>query len=301
MPVVGILSFPAIEALPDLRIAFDKGLAAEGLSEGRNVRIEIRSAAGDAARLPDLAAELVRRKVNVIASVGGPPAALAAKQATSTIPIVFLTGGDPVQIGLVSSLSRPGGNVTGTYFLIASLVPKRIEIMLEMFPQARRLAILVNPANPSEGDVVVGEGTSAARLLGLEHKFFEASTKEEISSVFARIVAWRPDIVVVGPDPNFTSHRAHLVALANRYALPASYSGRQYVEAGGLMSYGPELNDIYRLAGSYVGRILKGTPPAELPVEQPTKFQLAINLKAAKALRIDVPQRLLIRADEVIE
>jgi putative tryptophan/tyrosine transport system substrate-binding protein len=299
--VIGYLSFAPISLSPHFLAAFRKGLGAEGFVDGQNVTLEFRSADGDAERLPELAADLVRRQVAVIAAPT-PPAALAAKRATQTIPVVFTSGADPVQIGLVSRLNRPGGNITGFYFLLPELVAKRLALLHELLPQTRRVAVLVNPVNRSDAQPTVQRATAAARALGLEIEVFNASTAVEIDAVLSAITSWRADALFIGPDPLFSAGRAmQPVIAAARQSLPTSGFVRDLAEAGCLMSYGPDVSDNYRQAGAYVGRILKGDKPGDLPVTQPTKYDLVINLKTAKALGVEVPQTLLARADEVIE
>ena len=297
--VVGVLG-PALDTRQHWLAAFRRGLSTEGFVEGQNVTIEYRSADGGAAELPELAAELVRRQVAVIFA-SGPPAALAAKRSTQTIPIVFVSGGDPMQMGLVSSFHRPDGNVTGFYFLATELVPKRLALLHELLPGARRVAVLVNPTNAATAEPTMRDAAAAGRALGLELQVFNASTSGEIDATFDAFASWRPEALFVGPDPLFNTERAQLVTLAARYALPVSYFQRDHVEARGLMSYGPDFAASYRQAGSYVGRLLMGARPADLPVQQPTKYELVINLKTAKALGLEVPPTLLARADEVIE
>ena len=299
-PVIGYLSGAAIKSRPTLVASFREGLGEEGFFEGKNVMIEYRTANGKAERLPELAADLVRRRVAVISSIGS-LAALAAKRATRSIPIVITTGGDPVEMGLVSSLNRPNGNITGTYFLFTGLVTKRFSLLHELAPLANRFAVLVNSADPRVAEAIVREVTIAARVLGLDVKVFNVGTPGEIDAAFADLVAWWPDALFAGPGAFLAQRRLQLATLAARHALPASYSNRVYVEAGGLMSYGPRVEDNYRQVGVYVGRILKGARPIDLPIVQPTRFELVINLKAAKALGIAVPPKLLARADEVIE
>jgi putative ABC transport system substrate-binding protein len=299
MPVVGFLS-PALDRRQHWLAAFRRGLAAEGFVEGQNVTLEYRSADGQAEGLPEFAAELVRRQVAVIFA-SGPPAALAAKRATGTIPIVFVSGGDPARMGLVSSFHRPDGNVTGFYFLGAELVAKRLALLHELLPGATRVAVLVNPTTAATAEPTARDVAVAGRMLGLDVRVFNASTGGEIDAAFAAFSSWRPEALLVGPDPLFNTERARLVTLAARHSLPASYFQRDHVEATGLMSYGPDFAHHYRLAGGYVGRLLKGTRPTDLPVQQPTKFELAINLTTAKALGLTVPPTLLARADEVIE
>jgi ABC-type uncharacterized transport system substrate-binding protein len=297
MPVVGFLG-PALGTREHWLAAFRTGLGAEGFVEGQDVMIEYRSADGAAEGLPELAADLVRRQVAVIAA-SGPPAALAAKRATQTIPIVFVSGGDPVQMGLVSSFHRPARNVTGFYFLTTELVAKRLALLSELLPGSKRVAVLVNPANAATTEPTMRDVAVAGRALRLDIQAFNASTSGEIDAAFAAFSSWRPEALFVGPDPLFNTERAQLVALAARHALPASYFQRDYVEAGGLMSYGPDYADFFHQAGVYVARIF-GARAADLPVQQPTKFGLVINLKTARALGLEVPQ-LLARADEVIE
>jgi putative ABC transport system substrate-binding protein len=298
-PVVGFLG-PGLDRRQHWVAAFRRGLGAEGFVEGRNVRIEYRSADDGAEGLPELAVDLIRREVAVLFA-SGPPAALAAKRATLTIPIVFLSGADPVQIGLVSSFHRPDGNVTGFYFPVTELPAKRLALLHEFLPTARRIAVLVNPADAATADPTIRETAVAGRALGLDIEVFKASTGADIDAVFAVLSRRRSDALLIGSDPIFNTERVQLVALAARNALPASHFQRDYVEAGGLMSYGPDYADSYRQAGAYVGRILKGARTTDLPVQLPTKLELVINLKTANALGLDVPPTLLARADEVIE
>jgi putative ABC transport system substrate-binding protein len=298
-PVVGFLG-PALDRRQHWLAAFRTGLGAEGFTDRQNVSIEYRSADGGAEQLPELAADLVRRDVAVIAA-SGPQAALAAKRATPSIPIVFLSGADPVQIGLVSSFHRPDGNITGFYFPVTELPAKRLALLHELLPTARRIAVLVNSADAVTAEPTMRGMAVAGHTLGLEIEVFNASTGPEIGSAFAALSRWRPDALFVGSDPLFITERAQLLTLAARHALPASYFQRDFVEAGGLMSYGPDYADSYRQAGAYVGRILKGARTTDLPVQQPTKLELAINLKTAKSLGIEIPPMLLARADEVIE
>ncbi|HJQ59457.1 MAG TPA: ABC transporter substrate-binding protein [Vineibacter sp.] len=297
-PVVGYLG-PVLTTRQHWLTAFRRGLGVEGFIDGQNVTIEYRSADG-AEGLPELAAELVRRPVTVIFA-SGPSAALAAKRSTQTIPIVFLSGADPVQMGLVSSFHQPVGNLTGFYFLATELVAKRLALLHELLPGAKRVAVLVNPSNAATAEPTVRDVAVASRALGLDIQVFNASTSGEIDAAFVAFSGWRPEALFVGPDPLFITERALLVTLAARHALPASYFQRGHVEANGLMSYGPDFADSYHQAGVYVGRLLKGARPADLPVQAPTKYELVINLKTAKALSLDVPAMLLARADEVIE
>jgi ABC-type uncharacterized transport system substrate-binding protein len=297
--VIGFLS-PALATRQHWLAAFRRGLGTEGFIEGQNLTIEYRSDDGGAEGLPELAADLVRRQVAVIFA-SGPPAALAAKRSTQTIPIVFLSGGDPVQMNLVSSFHRPDGNVTGFYFLATDLVAKRLALLHELLPRAKRVAVLVNPTNAATAKPTAHDVAIAGRALSLNIEIFNASTVGEIDAAFAAFSGWRAEALFIGPDPFFNTERAQLVTLAARHALPASYFQRDHVEANGLMSYGPDFANSYHQAGVYVGRLLKGARPADLPVQQPTKLELAINLKTAKALGLTVPPTLLATADEVIE
>jgi putative tryptophan/tyrosine transport system substrate-binding protein len=299
MPAVGFLG-PVLATRQHGVFAFRGGLGTEGFIEGQNVTVEYRSADGGADGLLELASELVRRPVAVIFA-SGPPAALAAKRSTQTVPIVFVSGGDPVQMGLVSSFHRPDGNVTGFHFLGAELVAKRLALLHELLPRAKRVAVLVNPTTAATAEPTARDVAVAGRVLGLDVRLFNASTGGEIDAAFAAFSSWLPEALLVAPDPLFNTERARLVTLAARHSLPASYFQRDHVEAAGLMSYGPDFAHHYRLAGGYVGRLLKGARPTDLPVQQPTKFELAINLKTAKALGLEVPPTLLARADEVIE
>jgi putative tryptophan/tyrosine transport system substrate-binding protein len=296
-PVVGFLH----ATVPGPTIAmFNAGLAEGGYIEGQNVRIEYRWAEGRYDRLPAFAADLVARKVDVIATGGGTPAARAAKNATLSVPIVFVAVGDPVGIGLVRSLARPGGNLTGVSFLAPELLPKRLEILSDLVPQARSVAALINPNNPAN-DPVVPDLERAARSRGVLLHILRATSEPEIEDAFARVLELRVGALLVGADPYFVSRREQFAALASRYGVPAFYAEREFVEAGGLISYAPSLAALYRQGGIYVGKILKGAKPADLPVEQPTRFELVINLKTAKALGLSVPQSILAGATDVIE
>ena len=298
MPVIGVLS-PAVEA-GHLMDAFRRGLAETDYVEDRNVAIEYRWAAGRYDRLPELAADLVRRKVTVIVALGN-ATALAAKAATAAIPIVFVVGEDPVKLGLVASLARPGANVTGINFFTFEVIAKRLGLLHELVPTARRVAALANPGNATVTLSMLNALETAARALGLQIQSYNAGTSQEIDAAFTALVRERADALFSLPDSFLESRRAQLAALALRHALPAAYGARTYVEAGGLMSYGASITDSHRQAGVYTGRILKGEKPADLPVLQSTKFELVINLSTAKALGLEVPPSLIARADEVIE
>ena len=300
IPVIGFLDATSDNLAEHLR-AFRGGLAETGHVEGQNVTIDFRSAEGQLDRFPSLAADLVRRQVSLIAVPGSAAAALAAKAATTTIPIAFGVPEDPVKLGLVASVPRPGGNATGINFFTAEVMAKRLGLLRELVPAAARLAVLINPANVGRGPLTRAELEPAAGVLGLRLQFYDASTNQEIDAAYARLVHERPDALFVSSDVFFTSRRVQLISLAARHALPAAYSVREFVEAGGLMSYGTNITDMYRQVGVYSGRILKGEKPADLPVLQVSKFELVINLQTAKLLRIDVPPMLLARADEVIE
>ena len=301
MPVIGYLDPRSPEAIADLLHAFRQGLKEAGFIEGENVAVLYRWAENQTDRLPALVAELVHRRVAVIATIGGPPSAFAAKAATTTIPIVFLVGEDPARLGLVASLARPGGNLTGIDFFTNELTGKRLELLRELVPAAKRIAVLVNPANSSLTEATLQDVQPAARALGLQVKVLTAETNRQIDAAYATFQRERPDALLVGADPFFVNRRLQLAHLATRLALPAVYAGRDYAEAGGLISYGANLADAYRQVGVYTGRILKGEKPADLPVLQPTKFEFVINLQTAKVIGLDVPAKLLALADEVIE
>jgi putative ABC transport system substrate-binding protein len=275
-------------------------LAETGYVEGRNASIEYRWAEGRFDRLPELAADLVRRQVSVMIAVSE-PGALAAKAATPTIPIVFSIAEDPVALGLVANIARPGGNATGVNFLTGELVPKRMGILRELVPAATRFGVLVNPGDPRRAEATAREAQAAARSMERQVHVLEASTSGEIDEAFATFARERTEALFVGPDTFFTSRRVQFAIMAARHTIPATYSVREYAEAGGLMTYGTNLEDMYRQVGAYAGRILKGAKPADLPVVQSSKFELVINRQAAKALGLEVPATLLARADEVIE
>jgi putative tryptophan/tyrosine transport system substrate-binding protein len=302
VPVIGYLSSFSPPSNPaDRATAFRQGLSETGYVEGQNVSFEYRWANDQYDRLSGLAAELVREKVDLIATAGGTPAALAAKSATSTIPIVFALVSDPVGIGLVESLARPGGNVTGFGNMTTELMPKRLELLSELVPQARVIALLVNPTN-AYTEPMIRVVQEAAHARGLELSILKASNVSEIDRAFGSLAELGADGLVIGAEPFLSgSRREQLVALASRYAIPAIYEARATVTAGGLISYGVDLTDLSRQAGIYAGRILKGIKPGDLPVQEPTKFELVVNLGTAKALSLTVPPSILARADEVIE
>ena len=299
MPVIGFLNSASPEAHAPKITAFRQGLKEAGYVEGHNVAIEYRSAEGHYDRLPALAADLVRRQVAEIVALGT-PAALAAKAASSTIPIVINVGIDPAQIGLVASFNRPGGNVTGLAVLTVELAAKQLEVLHELLRTSAAVALLVNP-NTAVTEPVIKGVRDAARSLGLQLHILNASTEGEIDAAFGKLIELRAGALVVGGDPFFNSRRDQIVALAARHALPAIYEWREFVVAGGLMSYGTDLADAYRQVGIYAGKILKGAKPADLPVERVVRLELVINLKTAKTLGLTFPITLLGRADEVIE
>jgi putative ABC transport system substrate-binding protein len=300
MPVIGVLNstFPDPSSAPFMA-AFRQGLSEAGYVEGQNLAIEYRWAEGHYDRLPALAADLVGRKVDLIMA-SNPPSALAAKSATSTIPIVFRGGDDPVRAGLVASLARPGGNLTGVSIVPNELTAKRLEMLSELVPRARVIALLMNPNN-ANAERVIRDVQEAARTKGLQLHVLKARSESEIDTAFASLVQLHAGALVVGADPFLTGRREQLVALASRRAVPSIYAWREFAASGGLISYGPSLTSAFRLVGHYAGKILKGAKPADLPVEQPTKFELVINLKTAKALGLTIPPLLLGRADQVIE
>jgi len=298
MPVIGFLNGASYDLSKHLVRAFHQGLSETGYVDGRNVAIEYRSADGQYDRLPALAADLVRRQVSVIAA-STPVAAFAAKAATTTIPIVFVTGSDPVEQGLVASLNRPGGNLTGATTLAVELGQKRVELLHELVPTATLIAVLVNPTGPNLA-AVSRDLQAAARTLGLQIHVLHASAESDFDTVFATMVRLRAGALVIGTDTFFNSQSRKLATLALRHTLPAIYQYREFAAAGGLMSYAGSITDAYRLAGVYTARILKGEKPSDLPVQQSTKAELFINLKTAKALGLTIPPSLLVRADEVI-
>jgi putative ABC transport system substrate-binding protein len=299
-PLIGFLSGASPDGYAQMAAAFRQGLKETGYVEGQNVAIEYRWANGKYDRLPALAADLIRRQVLVIAA-GGTPANLVAKTATSTIPIVFTSGGDPVSNGLVASFNRPGGNVTGVVTLNAEMMPKRLQLLHELIPTASVMALLVNPTDPALTGPQSSAALSAAHTLGLEFHVLNASTERDFDGVFAKLIELRAGGLVISGDPFFNSRPTLLGSLCAMHAVPAIFEFREFAAAGGLVSYGPHIADSYRLAGIYVARILKGEKPADLPVQQVTKVDMIINLKTAKALGLNVPNTLIGRADEVIE
>ena len=301
MPVVGIINAGSPETSVSRVTAFRQGLGELGYVEGQNVTIDYRWAEGRYDRYPELVADLIRRKVSVIATGASGPAAFAAKAATSSMPIVFGVGEDPVRLGLVASLARPGGNVTGVNFFTAEVAAKRLGLLRELAPRTTRVAVLVNPANAASAESTARDVRAAAPALGLQVQMLNAATVREIDTAYASLVRERADALVVAGDGFFNSRRVQLAMLAVRHAIPATYSVRDYPEAGGLISYGTSFADTFRQIGIYCGRILKGATPADLPVLQSTKFELVVNMQAARMLGIDVPPMLLARADEVIE
>jgi putative tryptophan/tyrosine transport system substrate-binding protein len=299
--VIGFLHPASPDRFADRLRGFRQGLKDAGYVEGENVAIEYRWADNQFDRLPALAAELVRRQVSVIAALGGPVPALAAKAATAIIPVVFLVAEDPVRLGLVASLARPSGNLTGINFFNAELGAKRLELLRTLVPGAARVAILVNPANAQTTETTLRDLEPAGRAMGLQLQVLNASSSRDIDKAFEALARDRPDAVFVSLDTSFADRRVQLVHLASRHAIPATYALRDFVEAGGLISYGTNFVDAYRQAGAYTGRILKGAKPADLPVVQSSKFELVINHQTARILGLTVPQSLLVAADEVIE
>jgi putative ABC transport system substrate-binding protein len=301
MPVVGLVTGGSPEAAVRMGGGFRRGLNEGGYVEGQNVTVEYQWLDGQYDRLPSLMADLVRRRVAVIATPGSNPAALAAKAATTTIPIVFGVGADPIELGLVASVARPGGNATGINFFVADIAAKRLGLLHDLVPKAVRIAVLINPANASTAEATLRDMPEAARAVGLQIVVVNASTGREIEAAFATLVRERADALFVGADAFFNSRRVQLANMAARHAIPTAFAVREYVDAGGLMSYGTSLADMYRHVGAYSGRILKGARPADLPVLQSTKFELVINLQTARMLALTVPDKLLVAADEVIE
>jgi putative tryptophan/tyrosine transport system substrate-binding protein len=301
LPVVGFVNVASAKGdyAPHLS-AFLKGLSEVGYVDGQNVTIEYRWAENESDRLPAMVADLIHRQVAVIAATGT-PAALAAKAATTTIPIVFTTIGDPVQLDLVTSLNRPGGNVTGVTETNAEMTPKRLQLLHELVPTASVMALLVNPGNPKVAEINTKELQAAARTLGLELHVLNASTERDFDGVFAKLIQLRAGGLVIGGDPFFTTWTEQLATLALHHAVPTIYQNRDFAVAGGLLSYGGDFREVYRLAGIYTGRVLKGDKPADLPIQQATKVELYINLKTAKTLGVNVPNTLIGRADGVIE
>ena len=300
MPVIGFLNSASSDMFGDRLGAFRQGLNDAGYVEGNNVAVAYRWADNHMDRLPELAAELIRRPVAVLVATGR-PAAFAMKAATTTIPVVIGVAEDPVRLGLVASLARPGGNITGVNFLTGELEAKRLELLRQLVPNAARIAVLVSPASTTTTETTLRDVQAAARAMGLQVQILNADSGREIDAAFATFVRERPDALFVGSGPFFTTRRVQLAISAARHAVPAAYSNRQYADAGGLMSYGSNLLESYRQIGLYAGRILKGAKPADLPVAQPTKFELIINAQTARTLGLDVPTTLLAVADEVIE
>lgn len=300
MPVIGFLSSRFPDESAGVATAFRQGLAEAGYVVGQNIAIEYRWAEGHYDRLPALAAELVSQRVSAILTGGGPPATLAAKAATTTIPVIFSAAPDPVRLGLVASLNRPGGNITGMGVFTATLGAKGIELLKQLVPTASQMAYLVNPSNPS-AEIEANEVLDAAKAIGIALQVFKASTDDELDAAFQAMGTLRADGLAVAGESFFDSRRQKIVALAARFKIPTAYAWRENVALGGLLSYGTSLTDSYRRAGIYTGRILKGEKPSDLPVMQPTRFELAINLKAAATLGLTIPPSLLATADEVIE
>jgi putative ABC transport system substrate-binding protein len=301
MPVIGFLSIRSSDTDAQFLVAFRQGLSQGGFVEGRNVAVEYRYADGQPDRLPSLVADLVRRHVAVIVTTGGPQAALAAKAATTTIPIAFTIGADPIKVGLVQSLNRPGGNLTGVTTSYDEAAPKRLGLLREILPKSAIIGVLVNPNDPITAIGEADEMREAGRSAGQRIEILQAGDEHEIDTAFARLIETHADALVVAPHALFATQTRQLVALAARHAIPALYWRREFAEAGGLMSYGSSLADAVRVVGVYVGRILKGEKPGDLPVQQPTKFELVVNAKAATAIGLAIHVAFLARADEVIE
>jgi putative ABC transport system substrate-binding protein len=301
MPVIGFLDTRSPDAMADRLRGFRRGLAETGYVEGDNVTILYRWAENNMDRVPELVADLVRRQVAVMQAGGSAAAIFAAKAATATIPIIFIVPEDPVRLGLVTSLARPGGNLTGINFFNAELVAKQLELLHELVPRAARVAVFVNPASITNTETMERDAPPAARATGLEIQFLRASTSREIDTAFATFAREPPDALFVGNDGFFNSRRVQFVHQASHHRLPAIYTGREYCEHGGLMSYGTNITDAFRQSGVYAGRVLKGAKPADLPVVQSSKFELVINHQTARILGLTVPDKLLVAADEVIE
>jgi putative tryptophan/tyrosine transport system substrate-binding protein len=300
MPVVGFLSTATADTFADRLRGFHRGLKDAGYLEGENLTIAYRWAEGGNDQLPELAADLVRRQVSAIASFG-PAATYAAKAASATIPIAFTVNEDPVRLGLVASVARPGGNATGVNFLTAEVAAKRLELLRQLAPAATRVGVLINPDNATSTESTLKDVTTAAQTTGLRIQLLNARNSEEINAAFDNLVRERSDALLVAGDAFFSSRRVQLVHLATRHAVPATYSQREFADVGGLMSYGPNLTDVYRQVGVYIGRFLKGAKPADLPVVQSSKFELVINAETARLLRLMLPASLIAIADEVIE
>ncbi len=301
LPVVGFINAGTSDASARSAAAFHKGLSETGYVENQNVTVEYHWLQGKYDRLPSLIADLVHRRVAVIATPGSGPAALAAKAATTTIPIVFGVGEDPVKLGLVASLARPGGNATGINFFTGELVAKRLGLLHELVPKAVRIAVLVNPANVPSAEATLRDVPEAARAIGLQIQVLNASTSREIEAGFATLVRDRADALYIGPDGFFGTRRVQFATLAMRHVIPTAYSIREFPEVGGLMSYGTDRLDMFRRVGIYTGQVLKGAKPADRPVLQSTKFEFVINMQTARALGLELPPQLLASVDEVIE
>jgi putative ABC transport system substrate-binding protein len=300
MPIVGFIGSQSSDSIPDYLRALRQGLTEAGFIEGETVGIEYRWADNQVGRLPELAADLVRRRVAIIVSGGG-PASMAAGKATTSIPIVFLVAEDPVRLGLVESLARPGNNATGINFFSAELAAKRLELLRELVPGATRVGVLLNPTETAIAAANLRDVETATRAMGLDIRVLNASNRDEIDAAYATFAGERPDALFISSGPFFSDRRVQMAHLATRYALPAIHGSRLYAEVGGLISYGANIAHAYRQAGTYAGRVLKGVKPADLPVVQSSKFELVVNLHAAKVLGLTVPPSLLARADEVIE
>jgi putative tryptophan/tyrosine transport system substrate-binding protein len=301
MPVVGFLSTRSSDTDAQFLASFREGLGERGFIEGRNVAVEYRYARGQPDRLPSLAADLARRQVAIIVTTGGAQAASAAKAATAAIPIVFTTGGDPVTEGLVPNLNRPGGNLTGVTTWYNEAAPKRLGLLREILPNGATIALLVNPNDPGAADNETNLMRAAARSVGQRIEILRAGTARDIDAAFAKLIDMKAGGLVVASQALFATQAQQLIALAARHAIPTLYWRREFAEAGGLLSYGSNLADAFRVAGAYAGRILKGEKPGDLPIQQPTKFELVVNVKAAKAIGLTIPESFLARADEVIE